>query len=76
MGFSNFFKSILGNDEIIIPLLAFNLGVELAQIVIVLFVLICSYFFVEKLKLNQKYWVWLLSLPVAVYSVKLILERI
>lgn len=36
MGFSNFFKSILGKDEkIIYPLLSFNVGVEVAQVVIV-----------------------------------------
>lgn len=41
MGFSNFFRSILGKEESIIgPLFAFNIGVELAQIAIVTFVFI------------------------------------
>ena len=37
LGFSNFFKAMLGRDEsIVMPLLSFNIGVELGQIVIVL----------------------------------------
>ena len=43
MGFSNFFKSILGKDDLLLPLFAFNVGVELAQVAIVLVVLILSF---------------------------------
>jgi hypothetical protein len=44
LGFSNFFKAIIGKEEIIVqPLLAFNLGVELGQLIIVLLVLCISF---------------------------------
>ena len=75
MGFSNFFKSILGKDAIIIPLFAFNLGVELAQIVIILFLLVFNYFLVSQLKIKHKYWINFLSIAVIMWSVKLIIER-
>lgn len=76
LGFSNFFRSILGKDDIILPLLSFNIGVELAQIIIVICILVFSYVLVQKLKMNRTVWLWLISIPVAVYAVKLILERI
>jgi len=75
MGFSNFFKSILGKDAIIIPLFAFNLGVELAQLVIILFLLVLNYIIVTSLKIKHKYWINLLSIAVIIWSFKLILER-
>jgi len=41
MGFSNFFRSILGKEDSIVgPLFAFNIGVELAQAAIVSFVFV------------------------------------
>ncbi|MGB3586189.1 MAG: HupE/UreJ family protein, partial [Tunicatimonas sp.] len=41
MGFSNYLRSLLGKEEdITVPLLAFNLGLELGQIVIVAIVLV------------------------------------
>lgn len=45
LGFSNYFKSILpGNpSDKVIPLLEFALGIEIAQLIIVLFVLLISY---------------------------------
>ncbi|MBT8234375.1 MAG: HupE/UreJ family protein [Bacteroidia bacterium] len=76
LGFSNFFKTILGKDELILPLFAFNIGVEAAQIIIVLATLILGYILVEKGKLKQKYWVNGISVFVAVWAIKLIVERI
>ena len=76
MGFSNFFKSILGNDDILMPLLAFNLGVEIAQIIIILCVLFLAFFVVEKMAFKRKQWILFLSIPVLLWSIKLIVERI
>ena len=76
MGFSNFFRSIMGKDDIILPLFAFNIGVELAQIVIVLIVLIVNWILIEKLKHNHKYWTWGMSSVIIFWSIKMILERI
>jgi len=76
LGFSNFFRSIMSKDEILLPLFAFNLGVELAQIVIVLMLLIVNYLLIEKLKLKHRIWIWGLSLLVMAWSCQMIFERI
>lgn len=55
MGFSNFFKAILGKeDHIIYPLLSFNVGVEIAQLVIVLLTIL-SIFCLTSIGIKQKY---------------------
>lgn len=75
LGFSNYLKAILGQeDELMIPLLAFNIGVELGQIIIVLLTVIISYILVNKLKLSQKYWVWLVSFLAIIVSLKIIID--
>lgn len=44
LGFSNYFKAIIGQEEsVVFPLFAFNLGVELGQLVIMIIVLLISY---------------------------------
>lgn len=76
MGFSNFFKSILGNESILVPLLAFNIGVEVAQIIIVIIVLTLSHILVDRLKLSRTIWLYTISSMVLIWSIKMILERI
>jgi len=58
MGFSNFFKSLLGaSSDITAPLFAFNLGVEVGQLIIVAFALLISYLVVDRFKgLNRREW--------------------
>ena len=44
MGFSNYFKALLGNEgEVVKALLAFNIGVELGQLVIIAVILCITY---------------------------------
>lgn len=76
MGFSNFFKTILGKDDIVVPLLAFNIGVELAQIIVVLLCLIINYVITSFIGIKRKYWILIISFLVALWSFILILERI
>lgn len=59
MGFSNFFKATLMPGEegsFISQLLAFNIGVELGQLMIVAFVLVASFTFINVLKTRQRDW--------------------
>ena len=57
LGFSNFFKALMGPDESIIgPLFAFNVGVELGQIIIVGMTVLCGYLVVAKLKAPHREW--------------------
>ena len=76
LGFSNFFKTILGKDNIVQPLLAFNIGVELAQVIIVLLVLLVSYLLTSVLKMKKRHLVIGTSIIIFLYSIKLVLERI
>ncbi len=58
LGFSNYLKSLLGKDEsIIFQLLAFNVGLEVGQLVIVLIVLIISAILVNLIKMNRREYI-------------------
>jgi len=75
LGFSSFFKSILGTDSIMAPLLCFNIGVEVAQLIVVLAILLINYVVLDILKLSKKYWVIGVSVLIFLWAVKLIFER-
>ncbi len=66
MGFSNYLRSLLGKEEdITAPLLAFNLGLELGQIVIVAIVLVTASIFVSILNVARRDWKLVVSSAVA-----------
>lgn len=66
MGFSSYFQAILGREESIVqPLLAFNIGVELGQLIIVSLMMVVSGVLLQVARLPQKYW----TIPVSVVSV-------
>jgi hypothetical protein len=76
MGFANSIRFMLANNESIgIPLLSFNVGLEIGQIVIVFIILLLSYLFITLLKAPGKVWVYLLSSVALVVSLKMIVER-
>ncbi len=55
MGFSNYLKSLMGkNASVITELLAFNLGLEVGQLIIVLAVLLISFIFVNLFRWNRR----------------------
>ena len=77
LGFSNYLKSMLGKDETIIgELLAFNLGLEAGQIVIVLAILIISFIFVQLLKWNRREFLLFVTGGVFAVALLMALERI
>ena len=59
-GFASYYKMINGSGEIL-PLLEFALGVEMAQIIVVLFVLIVSFVFQTIFRFNKRDWVMVVS---------------
>jgi HupE / UreJ protein len=62
MGFSNYLRSLLGIEQSIWqPLLAFNIGLELGQLVIVLIVLIISSLLLDVLRVKKHNWNLILS---------------
>jgi hypothetical protein len=75
LGFSNYFKALLGKEEsIVAPLLAFNIGVELGQIIIVLFSMLAGYLFMNLLKVKQREWVLFISGAAAGISYILLMD--
>lgn len=62
MGFSTFLKSLLGQEtNILLPLLAFNLGLECGQIVIVVIVLSLTSIMVRFAGFQRRDWALILS---------------
>jgi len=75
MGFSNYFKSLLGEEESVIkPLFAFNLGIETGQIGIVMVLMAVSYLFINYLHLKQIWWTRMVSGLAAVMAIYLMWE--
>ncbi len=62
LGFSTYFKALLGAmGSITLPLFAFNIGVELGQLVLVGLILLLSFIAMERLKLDQNHWTIFIS---------------
>ncbi|NCU02941.1 MAG: HupE/UreJ family protein [Chitinophagaceae bacterium] len=77
MGFSNYLKSMMGKAEnILTQLLAFNIGLELGQILIVLAVLLISFIFVRLLSVKQHDWTVFVSGGIFGISLIMALERL
>ena len=77
MGFSNFFRSLLGQEaDIVLPLLAFNIGVELGQLCIVICIMIADFLVVKLGKVRQQYWNYTVSVVAIVLSIMMIIDRI
>lgn len=77
MGFSNYLSSILGRDEnIISQLLAFNLGLELGQIIIVVIFLLAAFILVDLIGVNRRDWKLVISSIIAGMAIILIKEKI
>ena len=77
MGFSNFLRAILGAEEgIALPLFAFNVGLELGQICIVIAVLIVTYLLVRFARMRRHDWILVLSGATAGVALMLMAERL
>lgn len=75
LGFSNYFKALLGMEEsILLPLFAFNIGVELGQIIIVAITMVLAYIFMNRIKVPQREWTLFVSGAAAGVALNLILE--
>ena len=77
MGFANSVRMMLASEQdITLPLFGFNVGLELGQIVVVAIALFIHYIFSEVLKLSNKIWIYIISLPIFIFALKMALERI
>jgi hypothetical protein len=77
MGFSNFLRALLGEEEgIALPLFAFNVGLEVGQICIVLAVLILTFLVVRLARMRRHDWILVLSGATAGVALTLMVERL
>lgn len=77
LGFSNYLKSLLlGEDNLTLPLFAFNVGIELGQILIVLAILLLAELFVHAFGTKRREWNLVISGMGLGISLILIIERL
>ncbi len=77
MGFANTARVMIAKSQsIALPLLGFNVGLEVGQIAIVFGILILLFILLNLLKVNKKDWILFVSSGVFALSLKMTLERI
>lgn len=76
LGFSTYLRAVLGEEEsIALPLFAFNVGLELGQIGILLVLLLLTLVMVQGLGVKQVFWTRLLSGVILLATLILVVER-
>ena len=75
LAFAGTLVSLVGKDDLILPLLAFNLGIEAAQLVVVAAILLISFIFVQAIKIRRIWWVRGASALVLLASLKMAFDR-
>ncbi|MFY0605511.1 MAG: HupE/UreJ family protein [Cyclobacteriaceae bacterium] len=75
LGYANYLKSLLGQDQsILTQLFAFNLGLEVGQIIIVACVLVAGALFVGLFGVSRRDWKLVISSAIMGISIVLLLE--
>jgi hypothetical protein len=76
MGFSNYFRALLMESQsVVLPLLGFNVGIELGQILVVFFIVGVSYLVIDKLGIKHRDWTVFVSGAAAGVSLIFIFEN-
>ena len=76
MGFANTIRFMLvKNQDIAIPLISFNFGLEVGQIAVVSMVLLTCYCWVNKIGLNRRWWIGALSGFAIIIALEMAVER-
>lgn len=77
LGFSSFLRAVLGGEEsILLPLFAFNVGLELGQVMIAFTFLLISLLMVAVVGMQRREWNLVLSGATAGVSIILIVEKL
>jgi predicted neutral ceramidase superfamily lipid hydrolase len=75
LAFANSLLSLIGGENLVLPLLAFNLGIEAAQLVIVAAILLISFIFVQLIRIRRIWWIRGASALVLLASLKMAFDR-
>jgi hydrogenase/urease accessory protein HupE len=77
LGFSNYFKMMIGKEEDkILPLLEFALGIEASQVIIVLGILILGALLQNFFRASRRDWILVCSSIVIGFSIPMMIERV
>lgn len=77
MGFANTARMMMSKEQsIFVPLLGFNIGLEVGQIAVVVVIMILHFVMLTLFKVNRKEWVMFVSSAVFALALKMTLERI
>lgn len=76
LGFSGYFKMLIGSaDNKFIPLLEFALGVELAQVVIVILILLLGFIFQTIFRFSKRDWIIIISSVVIGVTIPMLINN-
>ncbi len=77
MGFANTARMMIAKEQSLwIPLLGFNIGLELGQILVVIVLLLVLFILLKLFRVNRKDWILFVSSGVFALSMKMALERL
>lgn len=77
LGFSNYFKMIIGKaEEKLIPLLEFAIGVEIAQVIIVVGILAIGKVLLSVFGVNRRDWILVASSIVMGFALQMMIDRV
>lgn len=77
MGFANTARMMIAKEQSLwIPLLGFNIGLELGQILVVIVLLLVLFILLKLFSVNRKDWILFVSSGVFALSLKMALERL
>ena len=77
LGFSNYFKMMVGKEESkLFPLLEFALGIEAAQIIIVLGILIIGTLLQNFFRVTKRDWILVCSSVVIGFAIQMMTDRV
>ena len=76
MGFANSVRIMLAQEQdIVLPLLGFNVGLEIGQIAVVLGALLLHYMSIKFVKIPDKYWVGGVSISILIFALGMVVDR-
>lgn len=77
LGFSNYFRMLMDDTEAkIVPLIEFAVGIEIAQVIVVVSILALGYIAQNIFRVSKRDWILVLSSIVIGITIPMLLERI
>ena len=76
LGFAKYFSQIVFDDDAILALLEFALGVEFAQLMIVIIMIAINFIALKVLKFNSQKWLWVIAAMVLSEAIRMTLNNV